>query len=506
MENKEYVAAVDLGTTKVVIAIGRKAEKNKVELIALKEYSSSGVIKGDLKNIEQASKAVKEVKNRVETDMNITISEVYIGVSGQHIKCNRATGYVFVQNSDGGEVSEVSQTDVQRLKDDMRNTVIPLGQTIITVLPQAYTLDDETDISEPVGMEGRRLEAKFNIIVGEEAAIERIRRCFNRVGLGVAGIVLQPLASSEAVLSEDEKELGVAVVDIGGGTTDLCIYHDKVIRHIAVIPIGGNIINKDIRAYGILERHVEKLKTSFGEAIAERAQAEKYINIPSVSGQAPKEIAIRALAGIIEARMHDIIDYVQLEIDKCGYKGKLGAGIVLTGGGATLKNLDILFKTTMGCDVRVASPTVHLTPESIEMVANPKYSTIAGLVIDGVRNGRFTKIEQRETPITPVPQPVPQVVTVIAPSTAPISPLAAQPLSQAAESSSAQETQNQYTEQQYYPETEQQYAPEEQLEDEIYQDEEITTVDKTKGKGVFGRFKKMFGSIFEEEIDDEENY
>lgn len=497
MENREYVAAVDLGTTKVVIAIGRKAEKNKVEIVALKEIPSQGVIKGDLKNIEQSAKSLREVKSRIENELGITIKEVHVGVSGQHIKCSRATGYVFVQNSDK-EVSEVTEADVKRLKDDMRNTSIPIGQTIITVLPQAYTLDDETDISEPVGMEGKRLEAKFNIIVGEDAAIERIRRCFNRVGLTVSGIVLQPLASSEAVLSEDEKELGVAVVDIGGGTTDLCIYHDKVIRHIAVIPIGGNIINKDIRAYGILERHVEKLKISFGEAIAEKAPAEKYINIPSVSGQAPKEIAVRALAGIIEARMHDIIDYVMLEIEKCGYKGKLGAGIVLTGGGATLKNLNTLFKAQLGIEVRVASPTMSLTPESAELVANPKYSTITGLLIDAIKNGRYTEVTKKE--VVPA-QEQPQEQSPVAPAFMP------PPVGQSYDN---QHVTSQSAQPDYQPDSYLEYEQIQNQDDDPnnpqheYNDEgEITTT--TKGRGVIGRFKRMFGSMFEE-VDDEDNF
>lgn len=252
-------------------------------------------------------------------------------------------------------------------------------------------------------MEGRKLEAKFNVIIGEETAIERIRRCFQRVGLKLAGIILQPLASAEAVLSDDEKELGVAVVDIGGGTTDICVYYDKVIRHLAVIPIGGNIINKDIRAYGILERYVEKLKTSFGEAVAERTPGDKYINIPSVNGQAPKEIAVRTLAGIIEARMYDIIDYVKLEIERCGYKGRLGAGIVLTGGGANLKNLDLLFKMHTGMDVRVAQPVTYVAADSAELVSGPKYSTLTGIILDAVRKGNYTEID--EQPAMPEQQP-----------------------------------------------------------------------------------------------------
>ncbi len=392
MENNEYVAAVDLGTTKVVMAVGRKAEKNKIEIVALKELNSNGVMKGDLKNIEQASQVLREVKNQLEKELGVVVREAYVGVSGQHIQCNRTQGYVTVQNMTDAGVTEVRRSDVERLIDDQRNASLPAGKTIISILPQSYILDGEDDISEPVGMEGRKLEAKFNVIIGEETAIERLRRCFQRVGLNLAGIVLQPLASAEAVLSDDEKELGVAVVDIGGGTTDICVYYDKVIRHLAVIPIGGNIINKDIRAYGILERYVEKLKTSFGEAVAERTPGDKYINIPSVNGQAPKEIAVRTLAGIIEARMYDIIDYVKIEIERCGFKGRLGAGIVLTGGGANLKNLDQLFKLHTGLEVRVAQPTTYVGGESVELISAPKYSTLTGIVLDAVRKGNYTEI------------------------------------------------------------------------------------------------------------------
>lgn len=396
MENNEYVAAVDLGTTKVVMAVGRKAEKNKIEIVALKEMQSSGVMKGDLKNIEQASQVLREVKNQLEQELGVVVREAYVGVSGQHIQCNRTQGYVTVQNMTDAGVTEVRRSDVERLIDDQRSASLPAGKTIISILPQSYILDGDEDISEPVGMEGRKLEAKFNVIIGEETAIERLRRCFQRVGLKLAGIVLQPLASAEAVLSDDEKELGVAVVDIGGGTTDLCLYYDKVIRHLAVIPIGGNIINKDIRAYGILERYVEKLKVSFGEAVAERTPGDKYINIPSVNGQAPKEIAVRTLAGIIEARMYDIIDYIKIEIERCGFKGKLGAGIVLTGGGANLKNLDQLFKRHTGLDVRVAQPVTYVSGDSAELIASPKFSTLTGIILDAVRKGHYTEIGERQ--------------------------------------------------------------------------------------------------------------
>lgn len=497
MDNRQYVAAVDLGTTKVVVAVACKAEKNKVEIVALKELASKGVIKGDLRNMEQAAATLREVKNRVEEQLGIQLHEVFIGISGQHIKCTRTSGYVFVHNSDH-VVSEVTAADVQRLQDEMRNSSVPLGQTIITVLPQAYTLDDEVDISEPIGMEGKRLEAKFNIITGEDAAIDRIRRCFERVGLDVEGVTLQPLASSDAVLSEDEKELGVAVVDIGGGTTDLCIYHDKVIRHIAVLPIGGNVINNDIKSVGILDRHIEKLKTTFGEAVAERAADQKYINIPSLSGMAPKEFAVRALAGIIEARMYDIIDFVAEQIEKAGYKGKLGGGIVLTGGGATLKNLDLLFKSQMQVNVRVASPSQHLTAESMELVGNPKYSTIAGILIDAVRRGKYSEVTIRPKDPEPIAPVAPTVVAAAAVGTvAGLEAAAAQ--FDAAPAQYAAPVGEAYHQQ---PAVEDTYYPEQELTEE-YGEEGFTTADRTRRPGVFGRIKNIFANMFEE-VDDEQ--
>lgn len=498
MDNRQYVAAVDLGTTKVVIAVARKAEKNKVEIVALKELASKGVIKGDLRNMEQASATLREVKNRVEEQLGIQLHEVFIGISGQHIKCTRTSGYVFVHNSDHA-VSEVTAADVQRLQDEMRNSSVPLGQTIITVLPQVYTLDDEVDISEPIGMEGKRLEAKFNIITGEDAAIDRIRRCFERVGLDVEGVTLQPLASSDAVLSEDEKELGVAVIDIGGGTTDLCIYHDKVIRHIAVLPIGGNVINNDIKSCGILDRHIEKLKTTFGEAVAERAADQKFINIPSLTGAAPKEIAVRTLAGIIEARMYDIIDFVAEQIEKAGYKGKLGGGVVLTGGGATLKNLDLLFKNQLQTNVRVATPNQHLTPESMELVGSPKYSTIAGILIDAVRGGKYSEVTIRpvvETPIAPVvaAAPVAPAVGTVAgfESVAAQNPYGDQGYASPDPQAAA------YT-QQPVDET---YLPDDEQPEE-YSEEGFTTDDRRPRPGFFSKLKGMFGNMFEEVDDDQ---
>ncbi|MFI3298192.1 MAG: cell division protein FtsA [Rikenellaceae bacterium] len=500
MENK-YVVAVDLGTTKVVVAVGRKVEKNKVEIVAIKHSESKGVIKGDLRNNMEAFQALSKVKTEIEAELGVTIKDVYIGISGQHIKCTKATGYVFVHNSEM-DVTEVSDDDVKRLENDMYNSALPPGQSIISVLPQTYKIDDEPDIIEPVGMEGKRLEAQFNLIVGDNGAIDRIKRCFSRAGMEVKGITLQPLASSFAVLSEDEKELGVAVVDIGGGTTDVCIYHDKIIRHIGVLPIGGNEINKDIKSHGILDRHLEKLKTMFGEAVAELAPDQKYVTIPSISGQAPKEISVRTLSGIIQARMCDIVEFVAAEIKRSGYEGRLGAGVVITGGGAVLKNVERLFKKMLGCEVRIAQPTQHLTPESVEKMNSPKFSTIAGLLIDAAKKNQFSTIVGAELLGVVAEQPE----EVVDPEAKRLAMMEAQ--------RQKYEANHTETEDSVRPISgEEEPAPEPvdppEVDDPIYPEEEEDDLKyaKPRKKGFFKRMGGVFGKMFEpDEVDAEDNY
>lgn len=518
MENGHYIAAVDLGTTKVVIAVGRRVEKNKVEIVALKETLSDGVIKGDVRNLELAHQAIRDVKEQLEEELGIVIHQVVVGISGKHIQCTSSTGYVVVQNSDHG-FSEVNESDVERLNAEMKKSSTEIGKTIIDVIPQVYRVDEEGDISQPVGMEGRRLEAKFNVIVGEEAAIERLRRCFKKAGLSILSPLLQPIASAEAVLSEDEKELGVAVVDIGGGTTDVCIYYDKVIRHIAVIPIGGNVINNDIKNFGILNKHVEKLKTKFGEAIAAKAPAESYIKIQGVNGQAPKQIAIKALAGIIEARMFDIIEYVKNEMDKGSGGVKLGAGVVLTGGGSTLKNLDLLFKQKLGCEVRKASPSSHLTKESAEKVADPKYSTICGVIVDAFARGMETRIDilEREEVVPMQAESAPIANTSGGNSGAGYGYVAPAASAAGVGAASATETDlpgyNSAPENDsYQASNEQQYAN----QDDSYEDRgddydeggQVWEEVRPKKKGVFGKLKGWLSTAMSEDehIDDEENY
>ena len=388
MERNDTVVAIDLGTSKIAVLVGRKTQDGKLDVLASSMSDSlSGVVRGEIKNTEHVSKALKETIGRIEQDLGISIREACIGVSGQHVKTLKHSGYIFIENSDG----EVRQRDVQRLNESMNNIQIPVGETIIQILPQEYRLDDEPDVREPVGMIGNKLDASFNILVGDKAAVSRIDKTLSKDNISATGHLLNPLAAAEAVLVPDEKELGVCVVDIGGGTTDVCIYHDNIIRHVAIIPLGGNIINRDIRSYGILERRVEGLKVKFGGAVGKMERADKFITIPGLNARDPKEISCRNLASIIEARLLDIIDSVKHEIQKTGYEDRLGAGIVLTGGTALTRNIDVLFHNHTGCDVRVALPDTHVTEASVELVNSPVYSVAVGLLLKTLGAGVLSR-------------------------------------------------------------------------------------------------------------------
>jgi cell division protein FtsA len=476
MDKKEYVAAIDLGTSKVAVLVGRKsADGRKLEVLASSMSDSlSGIVRGEIRNTEYLSKALKEAIDTIEGELGITIREVCAGVSGQHIKTVRHAGYIFIENSDG----EVRAADVQRLNASMNNIQLPVGETIVDILPQEYRLDDEPDVREPAGMIGNKLEASFHIVVGDKTAIGRVDKTLQtRHNITVVQHLLGPLASAEAVLIPDEKELGVCMVDIGGGTTELCIYHDNIVRHTAIIPLGGNIINKDIRSYGILERRVESLKVKFGGAVSAMEKADTFITIPGLNARDPKEISCRNLAAIIEARLLDIIDSVKYEIKRAGYEGRLGAGIVLTGGAAQTRNIDALFRNHTGCDVRVASPEVHVADSSLELVGSPAYSTAVGLLLKGVGIGASSAARR----------PVVRTATVTA-----VKPLVAEP-EKVEETRSSHRRWNELAE-------EKRKGAEESPYDEEPDDE--TPVSQKRG-GWLRRMRERFSGAFEV-VDDEE--
>lgn len=388
------VVGLDIGTTKVACFIGVKNDFGKVEIISKGEHASLGVDRGIVSNINQTVESINKAvqQAREGTDMPLNISTVYVGIAGQHIKSLQHRGMLIRTEVD----DEVSQEDVDKLIEDMYRLAMVPGEEIIHVLPQEYIVDDMRGVIDPIGSPGIRLEANFHIITGRVQDGKNINRCIELAGLTTAEMILEPLASAEAVLSLEEKEGGVALVDIGGGTTDIAIFQEGVIRHTAVIPLAGNIITEDIKnGCSILKSHAEKLKVQFGSALSREALDNEVVCIPSFKGRDPKEISVKNLARIIQARVEEILESVYFEIKKSGYEKKLHAGIVLTGGGAQLSHITQLCEFITGLDTRVGYPTDHVASvNSIENITNPIYSTGIGLVLLG-----FKDIESKGRPM-----------------------------------------------------------------------------------------------------------
>lgn len=381
MSNKatDYVVGLDIGTTKIAVLIGRKNEHGKLEILAMGKAPSPGVSRGVVTHITPTVDAIKEAIRQAEERSGVTVREVNVGIAGQHIRSIQHRG---VKIRDSYE-DEISEKDVEALKGDMYRLVMQPGEEIIDVIPQEYIVDNEQGITDPVGMSGGRLEANFHLIIAQVAAVKNIAKCVERAGLKVMEITLEPLASAEAVLHEDEKEAGVALVDIGGGTTDLAIFQENIIRHSAVIPFGGNVISEDIKeGCSIIRKQAELLKLKFGSALSSENLDNEIISIPGLRGRQPKEISVKNLAHIIEARMTEIIEQVYYEIRNSGMENKLIAGIVVTGGGSQLKHITQLFEFTTGMDTRIGYPAEHLAAGT-EEITSPTFSTGVGLVLKG---------------------------------------------------------------------------------------------------------------------------
>ncbi len=379
----EIVVGLDIGTTKIACFVGRKNEHGKIEVLSMGKTESLGVTRGVVSNIEKTVHSIKtavaEAQDRVEGDL--TIGVVNVGIAGQHIKSLQHRG-MYTRNK---TQDEISQADIDALIDDMYKLVMEPGEEIIHVLPQEYIVDGEQGIKDPIGMSGVRMEANFHIITGRINAAKNIQKCVNKANLEVSETILEPLASSSAVLSEEEKEAGIVLVDIGGGTTDLAIFHEGIIRHTAVIPFGGNVITEDIKeGCTILKRQAEQLKVKFGSALASESQSNEIVCIPGLRGREPKEISIRNLSSIIQARMEEIVEHIYYEIKNSGYEKRLIGGIVVTGGGAEMNNITQLFEYITGMDTRVGYPNEHLGQSATEeALTSPMYSTGVGLVLKG---------------------------------------------------------------------------------------------------------------------------
>jgi cell division protein FtsA len=384
MEQTNFSVGLDIGTTKIVALVGQKNEFNKVEILGVGKSKSLGVHRGVVNNITQTIQSIQQAVDDANTNSGLQISDVVVGIAGQHIRSIQHSDYITRENPE----SVIDEEDIQRLIQQVYKLVMLPGEEIIHVLPQEYKVDGQGEIKEPIGMHGGRLEANFHVVVGQVSSIKNIGRCIKSAGLNMANITLEPLASSEAVLSYEEKEAGVALIDIGGGTTDLAIFKDGIIRHTAVIPFGGNVISEDIKeGCSIIEKQAELLKIKFGSAWPGENRDTEIVSIPGLQGRDPKEISLKTLSKIINARVVEIIEQVFLEIKNYGHndqKKKLIAGIVLTGGGSQLKHLKQLVEYITGMDTRVGYPSEHLAGNTQEAVSSPLFATSVGLLMNAL--------------------------------------------------------------------------------------------------------------------------
>lgn len=387
-QQDKIVVGLDIGTTKICAIVGTKNEFGKLEVLGMGKAVSDGVIRGIVTNIDKTVMAIEKAIGEASEQSGIDIGVVNVGIAGQHIKSSIHHGSITRDTLE----DEITVEDISRLSNDIHKIVMPPGCEIIHVMPQDYIVDYEDGIKDPVGMSGVKLEADFHVITAQTNAIRNINKCVKRAGLQIEHLILEPLASSMSVLSDEEKEAGVCLVDIGGGTTDVAIFHDSIIRHTAVIPFGGNILTTDIKeGCKVMQNQAELLKTKFGKAIAEEANPNEIVSIPGLRNRPPKEISIRNLAHIIEARMEEVIEMVHAEIITSGYASKLAGGLVITGGGSQLTYVKQLFEYMTGMDARVGYPNEHLGKSKVEEVKSPMYATTLGLVLSG-----FRAIDERE--------------------------------------------------------------------------------------------------------------
>ena len=386
MEQKNYSVGLDIGTTKIVAIIGRENEYGKIEVLGIGRSRSLGVHRGVVNNITQTIQSIQQAVDQAVENSGIEIDSVTVGIAGQHIRSLQHSDYITRPNPE--EV--IGEEDLEKLCNQVYKLVMLPGEEIIHVLPQEHKVDGQAEIKQPIGMYGGRLEANFHVVVGQVSSIKNIGRCIKSAGLDLDNITLEPLASANAVLSQEEKEAGVALIDIGGGTTDLAIFKDGIIRHTAVIPFGGNVITEDIKeGCSIIEKQAELLKLKFGSAWPGENKDNEIVSIPGLRGREPKEISLKNLSKIIHARVVEIIEQVYLEIKNYGHedqKKKLIAGIVLTGGGSQLKHLKQLVEYITGMDTRIGYPNEHLAGDSDQEIASPTYATAVGLLMNSVEN------------------------------------------------------------------------------------------------------------------------
>lgn len=397
-QEAKLVAAIDIGTTKVVAIAGRRYPDGEVEILGVEKTPSTGVKRGVILNIEETVSAIREVVSRLETRLDVRIGEVYVGMAGYSMKSLTNRCYRFIDSN-----KEISTFDLEELRKDSHKISLEPGEKVIHVIAQDYSVDNEHGERNPVGMAGHRLEGYYHVVIGRMTAIKNIEKCIHRAGLQLKGIILEPLASAHAVLTKDEMEGGVVMVDIGGGTTDLVIFQNGVVRHTAVIPFGGNVVTNDIKeGCSLLFKQAEMLKVQFASAMSSLVREDLYVSIPGMPGWEAKEISFRNLAAIVQARMEEIIEYVAHHIEKSGYYDRLSMGVVVTGGGALLKDIAHLIKLKTGLEVRIGRPSRYLGTTDIAPDQMPFYSTAVGLLVGASEYAAKQVVEAKLFEMPPV--------------------------------------------------------------------------------------------------------
>ncbi|MFT3933280.1 MAG: cell division protein FtsA [Chitinophagaceae bacterium] len=376
------IVGLDIGTTKIACIAGRKNEYGKLEIVGFGRANSNGVKHGQVLNIDETIKAIRAaLDNCMASNAGISFKEVYVGIAGHHIKSLQTRGDIVRKDTN----EEITQREIDQLIADQFKTYIPAGDQIIDVIPQEFTVDNFQNIPNPIGYGGVKVGANFHIITGDKNAIRNINRAVEKSNLVTKDLVLQPLASASAVMGQEDLEAGVAIVDIGGGTTDLAVFYEGILKHTAVIPFGGENITNDIKTgLGVLKTQAEQMKVQFGSALSNEAKANAFITIPGLRGMPAKEISVKNLANIVQARMSEIMDFVSYHLKQVGMDNRmLNGGIVLTGGGSQLKHLIQLTEYVTGLNARIGFPTEHLAGGHIDELAKPTYSTCIGLILKG---------------------------------------------------------------------------------------------------------------------------
>lgn len=386
-KSEKIIVGLDIGTTKICAIVGQMNEHGKINVLGIgKSPSMGGVARGMVCNIGKTVDAIKAAVAIASKQSNIEIARVYVGIAGHHIHSKQFPKTKIRTNSH----EEITAEELKRMEEEMQNIYLGNDLEVIHIMPQEYKVDGEPDIIDPIGMTGMRLEASYHVITGQTTAARNITQAVQRAGLEVDGLFVEPVASARAVLSPEEMEGGVALVDIGGGTSDIAIFHNGLIRHTAVIPYGGDIITADIReAFQLGKEQAEALKVKCGSAYPEESRKNQIQSIQDFPGRKPKEISVYNLSLVIHARATEIINLIYDQIRMSGYANKLAAGIVLTGGGANLQYINLLMESITGLDTQMGIPNQHLGMGMVDEVKSPMYATGVGLVLKGYDASRM---------------------------------------------------------------------------------------------------------------------